>query len=343
MVLLSNNKQKMTKQIDNTILWVIGIVLFLIIFPQLDLKFPFAIVTTVTCVENITNYYSLDGNLIDLKGNQDITNNGAIFIDGKLGNGALEFNGTNFISFPTLTLNLSTGFWINNYSNTDGWTYIVYNNTNILSDSFMLGLNGSIDEIVVGTNIEGLSNIQPCYITSYEENISCKKYFESTLTDNLTGSLMVIGDFYPNCTFMWEEIQYEIITNQCSRNFFYQSPCLNISNCYVSNQSCIENLEYDCYVIINNICTHKTDYGNCTGTNYYTNLTVCQANLTTIISPLSITTPSTITPSIAPPEEPFLDKLKFEIFGYEITMFHLIILLGAVGAGLYFLKGSKKK
>ena len=162
----------MNKQNENIIFWIAGIVIFIIIASQISIAPWFAIVTTITCVDGISNYYPLDGILTDLKGNQDITNNGAIFIAGKLGSGALEFNGNNSILFPSLPFNLSVGLWMNNYSTTDGWTYTTYTDTSTLSSTAFLGLNGSIDEIVVGENISNLSNIQPCYITTVEENIT---------------------------------------------------------------------------------------------------------------------------------------------------------------------------
>ena len=331
----------MDKKNKNIIFWIAGIALVLLVVSQLPLAPWFAIISKITCAEGFTNYYPLDGVLTDLKGNQDATNNGAVFITGKLGSGAVEFNGTNSISFPTLPFNLSTGFWINDYSNVDGWVYKTYENTSILSSTAFLGLNGSIDEIVVGENITGLSNIQPCYITSYEENVTCKDYSTEQVTDPGSGCLNFTSGFFPHCEYEWlDTSQYKIENNLCGRYFYCQNPCLTTGNCYTSNQDCIEDLVYDCYLIVNNVCVKKIDYASCvTNVSYYTNLTVCQADLN-----VTTTTPTTTTPTDETTIESIKDKLNqkvFEIAGFEVKLIHLLILLILVIAVLYF-AGSKK-
>ena len=317
---------------NNTILWVIGILVFFLVVTNLPLPgFPFAIVSKTVCSEGINNYYSFDGNFLDLRGNQNVINNGTIFIGGRLGSGALEFDGTTSISFPVLPINLSTGFWINNYSNQNGWTYLIYGNTSILSDNFMLGLNGSIDEIVIGTNISGFSDIQPCYTTTEEVNVTCFDYASSQISDNLTGSLSVTGDFYPACDFTWKSIQYEIKNNQCEKSFFYESSCLE-PNCYSTNQACIEDLDYECYILQNNICSKKTDYNTCiVKTDYYSNLTGCQED----IIPSTTGTSSTVTTEVTLKDK--LNKEIADIGGFQIKLIHLIILLIIVG-GILFLR-----
>ncbi len=336
----------MAKQ-NNIIFWIMGIIIFVIVVAKLPLIPFFAIVTETVCAEGVTDYYPLDGVLTDLKGNQDATNNGAIFITGKLGSNAIEFNGTNSISFPTLQFNLSTGFWMNDYSNEDGWIYKTYENTSILSNTFMLGLNGSIDEIVVGTNISGLSNIQPCYITTYEENVTCQEYAKSQVPSLSSGCLNVTGDFYPSCSYSIETTsQYEVEDNLCSKYFYCQNPCLTTGNCYTSNQDCIEKLTYDCYLIINNICAKKTDYASCvTNISYYENLTGCQADLNVTTTDTTTTT-TTPTPTDATTMETIKAKLDEEIFkigDFSVKLFHLFITLIAIITILYFTGAFGKK
>ncbi len=328
---------------NNTIFYIIGAVILVLALSQLPLIPWFALVTTTVCAPGVTNYYPLDGVLTDLKGGPDITNNGASFIAGKLGSGALEFNNTDSISFPTLPLNLSVGFWINNYSNEEGWIYKTYDNTSILSSTTFLGLIGSVDEIVVGENITSLfSTIQPCYLTVTQENITCKNYATEQVTDPSSGCLNYSGDFFPNCTYELVNIsQYHIEGDECIKYFYCQNPCLNTTNCYLTNQNCIENLGYDCYIIEDNKCTPKIDYTSCTGTDYYSNLTECRANLT-----IETTTPSGTDPTTTSPKETIGDKLNKKIFtiaGYNITLLHLLILLIVVIAVLYFLGAFGKK
>ena len=347
------------KKQNNTTLWIIGIIiLLLVVAPKIDIKFPFAVVTKIVCTDNTLSYFDLETNVLDELGINNGLNYGGIFVPGRLGE-SIEFNTTTYVDFPTISSSDKTiVMWIKNYSTVADWYFASETNgtsgTNSiipLGAGFGFGLNGSVDEIAVfspALTSEELSNlsigVKVCYTVSYEENVSCKDYTTELVTDPGYGCLNYSGDFFPHCDYEWlNDSQYKIEENQCMRSFYCQSPCLNISNCYLSNQSCIENLEYDCYIIINNVCTHKTDYENCTGTDYYVNLTECQANLTTITPPSTTPPFATTTPSITPPEEPFLDKLKFEVFGYEITMLQLIILLGLVGVGLYFINDAKKK
>lgn len=270
----------------NLIYWIIGIVFFLIVVTKLPLIPQFALVTTTVCADGVTNYYPLDGTLVDMKGGLDITNNGAIFVGGKLGSGALEFNVTDSISFPTLPLNLSVGFWINNYSNIDGWIYKTYEDTSILSSTAFLGLNGSVDEIVVGTNISGFSNIQPCYLTVYEENISCKDYLTSQVIDPGTGCLNFSGEFFPNCEYSWETTSgYYVSGNECFKRFY-------------------------CNEIIG------TDFSS---------LTLCQDSLVVEEEPVNdtITAPPYIPPTETLKDK--LNQEVFEVAGFKVTLLYLII------------------
>lgn len=201
---------------DKTIYWIIGIILFIIVATQLPgFHFPFAIITQTTCAEGVTNYYSLDGNLLDSKNNLDATNYGAVFVAGKINQG-LEFNGSTYISFPSIPSNLSILMWINNYSS-PGWYYASFP----LSSTFGLNFNGSIDEIVIGTNVSGLSGVQACYqITTYE-NVTCKDYATSQVTDQTTGCLNYSEGYFPNCTYKWEnQTTYRLENNACKKNFY---------------------------------------------------------------------------------------------------------------------------
>jgi hypothetical protein len=210
------------KNQKNTILWIIGIAIFFLVVTKLPLIPQFALVTTTICADGVTNYYPLDGTFVDMKGGPDIINNGASFTTGKLGSGALGFNDTDSISFLTLPLNLTVGLWMNNYSNTAGWVYKTYKNTSILSSTAFFGLNGSVDEIVVGENITTLfSNIQPCYLTVYEENVSCKDYAKSQATPQTTGCLNYSGTVFPDCKYEWLTTSgFYIENNICQKRFY---------------------------------------------------------------------------------------------------------------------------
>jgi len=230
----------MKKQDEKLVLWTAGIIILLLVITKLPLLPFFAIVSTTTCADGIENYYPFDGTFIDMKDGQDAINNGAIFIAGKLGSNALEFNGTNYISFPILNINHSTGFWLNNYSNEVGWTYLIYEDTSILSSTFMLGLNGSVDELVVGTDISNLSNIQPCYTVSYEENITCQEYYLSQVTDVEDKCLNYSGDYFPSCQYsLLDEAGYYVSGDNCLKRFL----CEDIqTNDYSTRQECEDSL-----------------------------------------------------------------------------------------------------
>lgn len=300
----------MANKNQNTILWIIGIAIVVIALSQFPTSPWFAIVTETTCAEGVEHYYSLDGNLIDQKGGLDLINNGAIFVTGKIGQ-ALEFEGNNSISFPTLPLNLSVGFWINDYSNTEGWIYKTYDNTSILSSTAFLGLNGSVDEIVItGENISGFQNIQPCYTTSYEENVTCKDYATSQVEDQTEGCLNYSGNIFPNCEYEWLSTSgFYVDGNECKKRFY----CSDIlTTDFTSSSSCQDSL-----VIVNE--TESDETGTTT--------------TTTTPPPTSSTSTTTPTGSI----QGKLSEKLFEIAGYEITILHLIIALGVIIGGLYFL------
>ncbi len=298
----------MTKQ-NNLFYWIAGIIILFIVLTQLPLpRFPFALVTTVTCASGVTNYYPLDGTFVDMKGGSDITNNGASFITGKLGSGALEFNNTDSISFPTLPLNLSVGFWINNYSNEEGWIYETYNNTSILSSTTFLGLIGSVDEIVIGENILGFPNIQPCYLTTYEENITCRDYATEQVISQSTGCLNYSGTFFPDCNYEWLTTSgYYLSENECNKRFY----CANIL------------------------------------TSDFSTLALCQAELTEIINETIVTNGEEIFATTPPPTFPpltiqeTLSEDLFKIGTFGIKLWYVIILI--VGVLILYFEGSGKK
>lgn len=206
----------MDKNNEKIVFWIIGIVLFLIVATRLPFAGRFAIVQTTVCSDGVTNYYSFDGNLLDSKGSLDATNYGAVFVNGKFGQ-AIEFNGTNYISFPSISSNLSVYMWINNYSASSGWYY-----TSLpLSSTFGLGWNASIDEIVVGVNVSGLSGVQACYQQTTYENVSCQEYATSLVADQTTGCLNYSAGNFPNCTYKWEnKTTFKLENNVCKKNYY---------------------------------------------------------------------------------------------------------------------------
>ena len=346
----------MVKKNDNTIFWIIGIILFIIIFPKIPLisHGAFSVVTTTTCSSGVTNYYSLDGNLLDSQGNLNLINHDSKFISGKLGSGALEFNTTNYVSFPSVPSG-NIFMWIKNYSNNGSdWYYASYvNGTNVdatkpiimPSSTFGLNFNGSIDEITITTNsiTSGFSTIQACYQTTQQVNISCYDYYLTQNLVNSSGSLLVSGDYFPNCSYIWQPAQYSINNNICSKNLLYSSSCLASSGCYNSNQNCIENLKYSCFVLNNNICTEKTDYTSCKVNTTNTYLTSSECNSKIVATP---TSPASVVPSSQTATQPsasFIDLINKEIFnigGYSLTSIHLLLILVLIIGAFYLL--SKK-
>lgn len=337
----------MAKQ-ENAILWIIGVILLVAILSQVPLKFPFAVITKTTCVDNTISFWDFDGNVLDANNIAGGANYGTRFIPGKLGQ-AVEFNTTTYINFPVSNTN-GTIMWVKNYSAGDSAYFFLaringvdYVNT-VQSSSkkileigpnFGLGFNGSVDIMATFTDLSVLGMIDlynngsarnVCYTVSYEENITCKDYATEQVSDPGSGCLNYSGDFFPNCDYEWEtNSQYKIANNQCERYFYCQD-----NPEYTTEQECKENLVYDCYIIQNNVCVKKTDYATCVeGTDYYDNLTSCQEDLT-----LVTTTPP-------PSGGTIQDKLSNEVFnvsGYSVKLYHLIILFVAVGLILYFTK-----
>lgn len=336
---------------DKTIFWIIGIVILLLVVTKLPLPgFPFAVITKTTCADKTLSYWDLDGNVLDSNNLNNGINNGVLFVPGRIGQ-AVGFNTNTSIDFPVIS---STGktivMWIKNYSTGSDWYFASETNGTDgvnkiipIGAGFGLGFNGSVDEIAVfspALTPEELSNfsagIKVCYTTSYEENITCKDYATEQVTDTGEGCLNYSGDLFPNCEYEWINIsQYRIVNNTCEKYFYCQE-----NPEYASEQTCIEDLVYDCYVLENNKCISRTDYGNCTGTDSYADLTECQADLTTVTP----TNGSTLSIGTTPPKKTFIDKLNEEVFtiaGFGVKLIYLIIALVIFIALMYFMKDEK--
>ncbi len=347
----------MDKKNQNIILWIAGIVIFLIVVTQFPLPgFPFAIITKTTCAEKTLSYWDMEGNVLDTNNLNNGVNNGAVFVPGRLGQ-AGQFNTTTYISFPSISSeNKTIIMWIKNYSTSADWYFASETNgvsgaNEIipLDSQFGLGFNGSVDEIVIfspALTSEELSNfstgIKACYTVSYEENVSCQDVATEQVTDPGYGCLNYSGDFFPNCDYEWiDASQYKIENNLCERHFYCENPCLTTGNCYVGNQDCVESLVYDCYLVTNNICVKKIDYPSCvTNMSNYENLTVCQADLN-VTTTIPTGTPSITTETTMESIKSKLTGKVFEVAGFEVKLFHLLALLVLVIITLYFI-GSKK-
>lgn len=289
---------------DNTILWILVGIIFLIVATNVPLKFPFAIVTTTTCIDNSVSYYDFDSGYDNL-------------IVGKIGN-AIEFNGNNSIDLPVSSENFKV-MWIKNYTrgdidyyfvaNLNGTNYvntIADNTRQILSigPSFGLGFNGSVDEIGTFTDlsVETMKEIynnatgrKICVTTSFEENVTCKDFSTEQVTDTGVGCLNYSGDFFPSCDYQWEaQSKYIFINNQCDRQFY-----------------CADGLY---------------------------SLLECEAKITTSI-PVT-TTPSVIPQEETIKDK--LDKEILAVGGFQIKLIHLIVLLIVIGGLLYFTRKNGK-
>jgi len=324
---------------EDTILWILGIVLFLILAANIPSISKFAIVTETVCVEGVTSYWDLDGNFLDSRGVNNGINNGAIFVTGKINQG-VEFNTLNSINFPEVSGDV--GMWLKDYSNVgsdwyyseliEGVNYVngIQDDTRPiipLSSNFGLGFNGSVDEIKIGEDISGLSEIQPCYVVTTYENVTCKEYATYQVIDSGTGCLNYSGDFFPDCTYQWENTTtYFIEDNLCEKNFYCESG-------YSTPQECVEQLEYDCYAIVNNNCVAKTDYDSCVIGNSYLELDECQDGTT--ISTTSTTTTEEEKTDI----QSLATKELFNLFGFSINAIHLLILLILI-VGVLYLSGA---
>lgn len=327
---------------QDTVFWIGGIVLLVVLLANIGIFPQFAIVTKTTCIDNTISEWEFDGNSLDTKGLNHGTNHGGNFTTGKFGQ-ALMFDGTNesYIDLPTILGDRI--MWIKNnedydfYANINGTNYVntiqSSEQTPLIGPGFGKNKAMTVDRIAVFSSLSvttmndlyaNSSGADVCYQTQEEVNVTCFDYASSQISDNQTASLEVSGDFYPACNFTWKNPQYEIKNNQCEKSFFYESSCLESENCYLTNQACIEDLDYECYVLQNNICFKKLDYNSCIVENNYDTLTSCQEDI--------ITTNAIVS-------EPSLkDKLNDEVFevgGFSVTLIQLIILLIIIVSLLY--------
>lgn len=224
---------------DNTIFWVIGIVIFILVATNLEILPDFAIVQKTVCVDNKISYYDF--------------NSGSVA--GKIGN-AVRFNTTNSINIPVDANANATTMWIKDYSLGDtnyiflarikGINYV--NNVQSssrqilpLGPAFGLGFNGSVDELgtfsdLSLTNLQGIYNNgtgrEICYTVTYEENVTCKDYATSKTPDTGNGCLSYTGTFYPSCTYEWKSIvQYKVINGACQKQYYCSTPYLTLTQC----------------------------------------------------------------------------------------------------------------
>lgn len=306
---------------NNLLLWIIGIIIFLIVVTNLPTTPWFAIITKTTCVDNTISYWDFDGNVLDSLNVDNGINHNARFIPGKIGQ-ATEFNTTSYIDFSTTEAN-ATVMWIKDYdlgdadyyfiANLNGTNYVngILDNTRQIlpiGPGFGLGFNGSVDmaatfsDLSVETMLDMYNNGSArsiCYTTSYEENVTCKDYATEQVTDPGTGCLNYSGTFFPNCDYIWETTSgFYVIGSVCEKRFYCED------------------------ILI-------TDFSSQTS---------CEDSLVTTEEP-TITTPYT-----APPET-IMDKISktlFTIGGFEIKLIHLGIVLLLILGYLYFTKKNEK-
>jgi len=206
---------------NKNLVWtIIGILFLIFVVPKLTIYGGFAIVQKVTCTEGIDNYYSLDGDFVDMKNNQDLINHGAVFVSGKMGQG-LYFNKTTYVTFPNFSSNLNVGYWKNEGT---GWVYI---SAPVSSLNGFLGLNATIDEIIIGTNVSIPFSVQPCYIQTIYENVTCQEYV-LTQIPNPSGCVELSGDFFPNCSYQIKnQSYYKLENNICVKNYYCSGDTLS--------------------------------------------------------------------------------------------------------------------
>lgn len=229
----------MAKQGDNTILWVIGIVIFILVATHLEIFPGFAIVQKTVCIDNKISYYDFNSGTVS----------------GKIGN-AVQFNGNNSINVPVDSNANATIMWIKNYSKGDTAYYFLarikgVNYVNVVQSSsrqilpagpnFGLGFNGSVDEYATFTDLSltTLADIynngsarEVCYTITSEENVTCKDYATSKVPNTGNGCLSYSGTFYPNCTYEWKsQIQYKIVNSKCEKQYYCSDSPLTLTQC----------------------------------------------------------------------------------------------------------------
>ena len=338
----------MARNTEDTLVWVVGAILLIVILSQVGIVPQFAIVTKTTCVNNAISEWELDGNIFDTKGLGNGVNHGGTFVAGKFDQ-AIQFNGNNesYIDLPSISgdrvmwIKNNNGVGYNYFANINGTNYVntvqSSQQTPVIGPGFGKNMNVTVDRVAVFTSLSLVdmkdlyangTGADVCWQTQEEVNVTCKDYAISQISDNSTGSLSVIGEDYPSCDFTWKSTQYGITDNKCVKSFFYQNSCLEAGNCYQTNSACIKDLRYECYVLQNNECLKNTDYDTCVVGNNYDDLLSCNEDVTT-----------TSTASIVTPQQSVKDKLNEEILnvgGFSVTLVTLIAFLVALVAVLYF-------
>ncbi|MEK6884418.1 MAG: hypothetical protein AABY22_32600, partial [Nanoarchaeota archaeon] len=102
---------------ENTIFWIAGIILILVMMSQANLRFPFSVVTKTVCADNTISFWDFNGNLLDSADANSGVNYGATFIAGKFGQ-AIQFNKTSYIYLVSSSPN-ATIMWVKNYTAKD--------------------------------------------------------------------------------------------------------------------------------------------------------------------------------------------------------------------------------
>jgi hypothetical protein len=354
----------MAKKENNVIFGIVVLVLFIILaYNSQGIHFPFSIVQTITCDESVLSNWKLDGNALDTKGLNNGVSNEVIF-----DSVSATFNGSNYLTFP-VNVNDNLIMQVKDYSAGDVSYFFLARVNSVdyvngiqsslksiipLDSQFGLGRNISVKNIIYFSNLTVSQMLNyynngsirdVCYETTSYENVTCKEYIEDTIKVKQAGCLSYTGDFFPICSYNWNNVTtYTIENNICKENFYCKTTCTADNNCYSTSQNCIENLKYGCYILSNNQCLNKTDYGSCvTNTTYhYATISSCQSKI--VVNTTSSVTPTETTTNLGSLSlKNFATQEILNIAGYSITIVHLIIvLILIVGAFyLFFNKGEK--
>lgn len=349
----------MAKKNDgNIILLIIGIVLFILIYPKIPfLHGNFAVVQQTVCDNSVISNWLLNGNSQDTKGANNGLSNNVIF-----DSISANFNGSSFINFPiSASDNLIMQVKDNSAGDTTYYFLARVNSLNYingvqdntkqvipLSSTFGLNRNISVKNIILFSNLTTSQMLNyynngsirdVCYTTTQEVNVSCQDYYSSQSLVNSSGSLSVSGDYFPNCSSIWKEAQYSIYNNLCSKNFLYSSLCLASSNCYSEALSCSKDLKYSCYVLSGNTCVEKVDYASCVSnvSNTYSTSSICSSHV------VASTTTSSVVPAQVETEESSFSSLAnkeiFKIGTFSVTIVHILLLFVLV-LGIAYLLGA---
>lgn len=303
---------------NETIFLVAALVVLLFFVSQTGVTPLFSIVTKTVCTDNEISYYDLD--------------EGTVL--GKFNN-AMEFNTTNSINIPQPSDANATTMWIKDYANGDtnyffvaeinGLLYVnnIRDNSKPiiqLGPQFGLNFNGSIDDVATYTelSLETLDGIynngtgrEVCYTETYEENITCMEYATTQINDTGTGCINYSGEFFPNCEYSWDELNtYKLVNNICVRQLYCADGGLTLATC-------------ESQVTTSDDTSSSTTSSSTTSSDTFS----VNDGLDTSEEDLS-----------------FRDKLNKKVFtiaGFDITIFHLIILAGILFIIIYYLENRK--